>query len=74
MECAEMAKFESAQNAVRGRNEKRNMSFVQRSSADSARIESQMDTFLPPIEKPRGLILKLMFAMMRRQFGKVFTL
>jgi alkylhydroperoxidase family enzyme len=49
------------------------MSFVQTSSADSARIESQMDTFLPPIEKPRGLILKLMFAMMRRQFGKVFT-
>ncbi len=49
------------------------MSVIQTSSAGSARIESQMDTFLPPIEKPRSLILKLMFAMMRRQFGKVFT-
>jgi alkylhydroperoxidase family enzyme len=49
------------------------MSFVQTSLASSARIESQMDTFLPPIEKPQGLMLKLMFAMMRKQFGKVFT-
>jgi alkylhydroperoxidase family enzyme len=49
------------------------MSFVQTSSVRSARIESQRDTFLPPIEKPRGVILKLMFAMMRRHFGRVFT-
>jgi alkylhydroperoxidase family enzyme len=32
-----------------------------------------MDTFLPPIEKPRGLIMKLVYAMTRRQFGKVLT-
>jgi alkylhydroperoxidase family enzyme len=32
-----------------------------------------MDTFLPPIEKPQGLIKKLVYAMSRRQFGKVPT-
>jgi alkylhydroperoxidase family enzyme len=32
-----------------------------------------MDTFLPPIEKPKGLIKKLVYAMARRQFGKVPT-
>jgi alkylhydroperoxidase family enzyme len=32
-----------------------------------------MDTFLPPIEKPQGLIMKLAYAMTRRQFGKVLT-
>jgi alkylhydroperoxidase family enzyme len=32
-----------------------------------------MDTFLPPIEKPRGMIMKLVYAMTRRQFGKVLT-
>jgi alkylhydroperoxidase family enzyme len=32
-----------------------------------------MDTFLPPIEKPPGLIMKLVYAMTRRQFGKVLT-
>jgi alkylhydroperoxidase family enzyme len=31
------------------------------------------DPFLPPIEKPRGLIMKFLFAMIRRQFGRVFT-
>ena len=31
------------------------------------------DTFLPPIEKPRGLIMKLVYALTRRQFGKVLT-
>ena len=29
--------------------------------------------FLPPIEKPRGLIMKLVYAMARRRFGKVVT-
>lgn len=29
--------------------------------------------FLPPIEKPRGRVLRLMFAVCRRQFGKVPT-
>jgi alkylhydroperoxidase family enzyme len=32
-----------------------------------------MDTFLPPIEKPQGLIMKLAYAMTRRKFGKVLT-
>ena len=32
-----------------------------------------MDTFLPPIENPSGLMMKLVYAMTRRQFGKVLT-
>jgi alkylhydroperoxidase family enzyme len=32
-----------------------------------------MDTFLRPIEKPRGLVMKLAYAMARWQFGKVLT-
>src|SRR5579864_4512712 len=32
-----------------------------------------MDTFLPPIEKPRGLTMKLAYYFTRRQFGKVLT-
>jgi alkylhydroperoxidase family enzyme len=32
-----------------------------------------MDTFLPPIEKPQGLIMKLVYAITRQQFGKVLT-
>ncbi len=32
-----------------------------------------MDTFLPPIEKPRGLMMKLAYAMTRRQFGRDLT-
>jgi alkylhydroperoxidase family enzyme len=32
-----------------------------------------VDTFLPPIENPKGLILKLAHTMSRRQFGKVLT-
>jgi alkylhydroperoxidase family enzyme len=32
-----------------------------------------MDTFLPPIENPQGLIMKLVYAMTRQQFGKVLT-
>ena len=30
-------------------------------------------TFLPPIDRPRGLMMKLVYAMTRRQFGKVLT-
>src|SRR6266704_5424836 len=33
----------------------------------------KMDTFLPPIEKPKGLIMKLAYYFTRRQFGKVLT-
>ncbi|HLH96568.1 MAG TPA: carboxymuconolactone decarboxylase family protein [Xanthobacteraceae bacterium] len=32
-----------------------------------------MDTFLPPIEHPDGLLMKFVYAMTRRQFGKVLT-
>ena len=32
-----------------------------------------MDTFLSPIEKPLGLIMKLAYYFTRRQFGKVLT-
>ena len=32
-----------------------------------------MDTFLPPIEHPHGLMLKLAYHFTRRQFGKVLT-
>ena len=31
------------------------------------------DTFLQPIEKPRGLIMNLAYYFTRRQFGKVLT-
>lgn len=34
---------------------------------------SPTDPFLAPIEKPRGLTMKLAYAMTRRQFGKVLT-
>jgi alkylhydroperoxidase family enzyme len=32
-----------------------------------------MNTFLPPVEKPDGLIMKLAYYLTRRQFGKVLT-
>ncbi|HWB62957.1 MAG TPA: carboxymuconolactone decarboxylase family protein [Chitinophagales bacterium] len=32
-----------------------------------------MDTFLPPIEKPDALVMKLVYFFTRRQFGKVIT-
>ncbi|HXU76751.1 MAG TPA: carboxymuconolactone decarboxylase family protein [Methylomirabilota bacterium] len=32
-----------------------------------------MDTYLPAIENPRGLIMKLAYYFTRRQFGKVLT-
>ncbi|HLW99317.1 MAG TPA: hypothetical protein VKR82_11780 [Candidatus Acidoferrales bacterium] len=32
-----------------------------------------MDTFLAPIEQPKGLIMKLAYFFTRRQFGKVLT-
>jgi alkylhydroperoxidase family enzyme len=34
---------------------------------------ASVDTFLPPIEKPRGLIMKLAYYFTRLQFGKVLT-
>jgi alkylhydroperoxidase family enzyme len=35
--------------------------------------EHAVDTFLAPIEKPDGLMMKLVYGMTRRQFGKVLT-
>ena len=32
-----------------------------------------MDTFLPPIEKPAGLMMKLAYNFTRLQFGKVLV-
>src|SRR5256714_1113219 len=32
-----------------------------------------MDTFLPAIEEPKGLMMKLAYYFTRRQFGKVLT-
>src|ERR1700746_2696812 len=34
---------------------------------------SMSDTFLPPIEKPHGLVMKLAYYFTHRQFGKVLT-
>ena len=31
------------------------------------------DTFLPPVEKPKTLLMKLVYYFMRRQFGKVMS-
>jgi hypothetical protein len=41
--------------------------------ADGNRGGYCMGTFLAPIEKPKGLINKLVYAGTRRQFGKVLT-
>ena len=32
-----------------------------------------MSTYLPPIQKPRGLVLKMVYFFTRRQFGTVAT-
>jgi hypothetical protein len=34
---------------------------------------TSMDTFLPSIEKPKGLMMKLAYYFTRQQFGKVLT-
>src|SRR4030095_2128850 len=34
---------------------------------------THMHTFLPPVEKPQGLIMKLAYYFTRRQFSKVLT-
>jgi alkylhydroperoxidase family enzyme len=36
-------------------------------------IDLHMDTFLPAIEKPKGMSMKLAYYFFRRQFGKVLT-
>src|SRR5690348_15083689 len=43
-------------------------------TTDRSKAETtNMDTFLPPIEKPKGLMMKLAYYFTRRQFGKVLT-
>jgi alkylhydroperoxidase family enzyme len=37
------------------------------------RKEADMATYLPPIERPRGLLLKMVYFFTQRQFGKVAT-
>jgi len=32
-----------------------------------------MDAFLPPIEKPKGLVMKMVYYFTRKQYGKVLT-
>jgi len=36
-------------------------------------MENRMDTYLAPIEKPKSLMMKMVYSMSRRQFGKVMT-
>jgi len=38
-----------------------------------SKVAKPMNTFLPPIEKPRGLMMKLAYYFTRKQFGKVLT-
>src|SRR5258708_18086734 len=42
-------------------------------SNSKEKIEPMNSPFLPPIEKPKGLIKNLVYAMTRKQFGKVPT-
>jgi alkylhydroperoxidase family enzyme len=35
--------------------------------------DAPSDTFLPPVDPPKGLVMKLVYALTRRQFGKVLT-
>ena len=43
-------------------------------AVQSATVDtSKPDTFLPPIEKPKGIMMKLAYYSTRRQFGKVLT-
>lgn len=43
-------------------------------TVDRSKVETlSMDTFLPPIERPKGLVMKLAYYFTRRQFGKVLT-
>ena len=37
------------------------------------RVGATMETFLPPIEQPLGLFMKLAYYFTRRQFGSVLT-
>src|SRR6516162_11353714 len=43
------------------------------STAAVTGVRPEVDTFLPPIEKPKGLMMRLAYYFTRRQFGKVLT-
>ena len=43
------------------------------STAAVTGIRPEVHTFLPPIDKPKGLMMKLAYYFTRRQFGKVLT-
>jgi alkylhydroperoxidase family enzyme len=45
----------------------------ERPSAMTVKERMKMDTFLAPIEQPKGLMMKLAYFFTRRQFGKVLT-
>jgi alkylhydroperoxidase family enzyme len=45
---------------------------AQRKSPTTIILDAE-STFLPSVEKPDGLMMKLVYAMTRRQFGKVLT-
>lgn len=45
----------------------------ERPSALTVEERMKMDTFLTPIEQPKGLMMKLAYFFTRRQFGKVLT-
>jgi alkylhydroperoxidase family enzyme len=44
-----------------------------RASNPAITVPNSADPFLPPIEKPEGLVMKLAYYFTRRQFGKVLT-
>jgi alkylhydroperoxidase family enzyme len=48
---------------------------MQLETTEATRVPEQIAAapFLPPIEKPKGLMMKLVYAMTRRRFGKVLT-
>jgi alkylhydroperoxidase family enzyme len=46
---------------------------LSKSNALYEKENGNMDTFLPPIEKPKGIIKKLAYYFTRRQYGKVLT-
>jgi len=55
---------------------KANLALIERRGSTGAKIEQGevgMDTFLSPIEKPKGLLMKLAYFFAKRQFGKVLT-
>jgi alkylhydroperoxidase family enzyme len=41
--------------------------------ARTINLPNAVDTFLPPIDQPKGLIMKLVYYFTRRQFGKVLS-